>query len=174
MKESRREELKDYLKIFVIGIVAAFMINTTIIVNATVPSGSMKDTIKPGDRIIGFRPAYLFAKPERGDIIIFKFPDDERQLFIKRVIGLPGEKIEIIGGKVYIDGAAEPLEENYVRGTPKGDFGPYEVPEGSYFVMGDNRNDSMDSRAWVHTFVKKEKILGKTMFRYYPKIKRVK
>lgn len=170
----RKEDFKDYIKIFIIGIAAALLINSTIIVNATIPTGSMKNTIQPGDKVIGFRLSYKFNEPERGDIIIFKYPDDETKLYIKRVIGLPGEEIEIKGGKVYVNGVAEPLEEPYIKDEPQGDFGPYEVPEDAYFVMGDNRNNSWDARFWDNTFVKKEKILGKALFQYYPKIRKVK
>ena len=88
---------------------------------------------------------------------------------MKRVIGLPGETVEIKGGEVYIDG--EVLEEPYLDVETIGDFGPYEVPEESYFMMGDNRNDSQDSRYWNNTFVKRNKILGKVYFTYLPKIK---
>ena len=72
--------------------------------------------------------------PERFDIVIFKYPDDESQLFIKRLIGLPGETVEIRDGKVYIDGALEPLDDSFVPEVPTGDYGPYKVPENSYFI----------------------------------------
>lgn len=173
MKKNFNEELWDYIKIFVTAIVIALIFNSTVIVNATIPSGSMENTIHPGDKLIGFRLAYLFGDPERYDVIIFKFPDDETKPFIKRVIGLPGEEIEIKDGKVYVNGAKEPLDDSYVKETPRGDFGPYKVPENSYFVMGDNRNDSWDSRYWDHHFVKESKILGKAMFEYYPDIHKI-
>ena len=82
-----------------------------LIVNAQIPSGSMENTIMPGDRIIGNRLAYTFSDPQRFDIIIFRYPDDESQLFIKRIIGLPGETVEIIDGRIYINGSDEPLED---------------------------------------------------------------
>ncbi|MGN0501454.1 MAG: signal peptidase I [Ruminococcus sp.] len=118
--------------------------------------------------MIGNRLAYTFGDPQRGDIAIFKFPDDESQLFIKRVIGLPGDKIQIIDGLVYVNDSAEPLQEDYLAETPAGDFGPYYVPEDSYFMMGDNRNYSKDSRLWENTYVKRDKILAKAALRYYP------
>lgn len=106
--------------------------------------------------------------PERGDIIIFKFPDDESQNYVKRVIGCPGDTVKIEGGKVYVNG--ELLEEDYLKETWTVATGPYtfEVPEDSYFVMGDNRNNSYDGRYWTNTYVKKSKILGKAIFRYWP------
>ena len=140
----------------VIPVLLALFCSKVLIVNATIPSGSMEDTILPGDRIIGFRLAYLLQEPDREDIIIFRFPDDESQVFIKRVIGLPGETVRIVDGRVYIDGSDTPLDEIYLKEAPQGSFGPYEVPKDSYFVMGDNRNHSHDSRlGWwndeVHT-----------------------
>ena len=122
----------------------------------------------PGDRVFGNRLAYVFSEPERFDIIIFKYPDDESQLFIKRIIGLPGETVEIRGGNIYIDGSEEPLDDVDTKETMEGSFGPYTVPEGCYFVMGDNRNNSRDSRYWEHTFVSEDEIVGKAVFRYWP------
>ena len=137
-----------------------------------------------GDRIFGFRMAYglnfdFFGKhisyktkdPERFDIIIFKFPDDESQLFIKRLIGLPGETVEIRDGKVYINGSDEPLDDSFVPEVPTGNYGPYKVPENSYFMLGDNREYSRDSRFWKNTFVSFDEIVGKALVRYYPSIK---
>ena len=106
--------------------------------------------------------------------MIFKYPDDETQLFIKRVIGLPGETVEIRDGKVYIDGSETPLDDSFTPEPPQGDWGPEVVPEGSYFMLGDNRNRSKDSRFWTNTFVKKEKILGKAVLRYFPSPKLIK
>ena len=103
--------------------------------------------------------------------MIFKYPDDESQLFIKRVIGLPGETVEIIDGKVYIDGSETPLDDSFIPETMRGSFGPYEVPEDCYFMLGDNRNNSKDSRYWENTFVRFDQIVGKAIIRYYPSIK---
>jgi len=100
--------------------------------------------------------------------VIFKYPDNEDELFIKRVIGLPGDKIEIIDGLVYLNDSKEPLEEPYLTVTPVGTYGPYEVPEGHYFMLGDNRNASKDSRLWINPYVAERKILAKAVFRYYP------
>lgn len=108
-KKNIKKEILSYVKIFVIAIAVAIICNTTLIVNATIPSESMEDTIQIGDRIIGFRLSYKIDDPQRGDIIIFKYPDDESQIFIKRIIGLPGETVQIIDGKVYIDDAEVPL-----------------------------------------------------------------
>ena len=83
----------------------------------------------------------------------------------------PGDKVEIIDGKVYINDSETPLEDSYVPETPLGSFGPYEVPENCYFMMGDNRNNSKDSRYWTNTFVRFDQIVGKAEIRYFPSIK---
>jgi len=109
--------------------------------------------------------------PERYDIIIFKYPDDESQLFIKRLIGLPGDTVEIRNGKVFINGVEDEEANSHVPETPTGNYGPYVVPEGSYFMLGDNREHSKDSRFWQNTFVTYDEIVGKAIVRYYPSIK---
>ena len=145
-----------------------FALNKLVYINAVIPSESMQNTILKGDRIIGNRLAYLADDPERFDIVIFKYPDNPSEIFIKRVIGLPGETVEVKDGKVYIDGSSEPLDDSFCPETPEGDFGPYEVPENCYFMMGDNRNNSLDSRYWNNHYVEKDAILAKASFRYWP------
>ena len=156
-------EIWEYVRIVLIVVVAVTLVNQFLIINAVIPSGSMETTIMEGDRIFGNRLAYLNSDPERFDIIIFKYPDDETKTFIKRVIGLPGETVEIRDGKVYINGSAEPLDDSFCPEMPTGDFGPYVVPEDSYFVMGDNRENSHDSRYWVNTYVERSAIMGKAV-----------
>ncbi|MCD7867361.1 MAG: signal peptidase I [Clostridiales bacterium] len=178
------KEVWEYVKMIIIVVLVVLLVNNVILINAKIPSESMENTIMTGDRIFGFRLSYglnidflgfeyhtQWSEPERYDIVIFHYPDDESQLFIKRVIGLPGETVEIKDGKVYIDGAEEPLEDSFVKGTAMGDFGPYEVPEGCYFMLGDNRNNSKDSRYWENTYVRADQIVGKALIRYYPSIK---
>ena len=115
---------------------------------------------------------YLFGEPQRGDIIVFKYPDDPSQYFVKRIIGLPGETVEIIDGVTFIDG--KQLEEDYINDDYRlsnleyEDYGPYQVPENSYFMMGDNRGNSRDSRKWKNTFVEKKAIIGKAWLCYWP------
>ena len=165
-----KQEIAEWVIVVVLAVVFAVVINTFILINARVPSASMENTVMTGDRLFGNRLAYTKNDPERGDIVIFKFPDDESQLFIKRVIGLPGETVDIVDGKIYIDGAETPLNETYLPQEMIGTFGPYEVPEGAFFVLGDNRNYSRDARFWENTYVYKDKILGKASFRYFPHI----
>lgn len=167
-KTSIGKELFQWVLVIIGAVILAFLIDTFVIVNAQIPSGSMENTIMTGDRVFGNRLAYKFSDPERFDIIIFKYPDDESQLFIKRIIGLPGETVEIHNGNIYINGSDTPLEDVDIKEPMEGSFGPYTVPEGCYFVMGDNRNNSRDSRYWENTFVSEDAILGKAVLRYWP------
>ena len=168
VKNSIWKELWEYIKMIIFVIVVVLIVNNVLLINARVPSESMEKTIMTGDRFFGNRLAYLFNDPERFDIVVFKYPDDESQLFVKRVIGLPGETVEIKEGKVYINGSDTPLDEPYLPEPMEGSYGPYEVPEGCYFMMGDNRNNSLDARFWDNKFVAKNKIVAKVLFCYYP------
>lgn len=167
-KASVGKELFQWVLVILGAVILAFLIDTFVIVNAQIPSGSMENTIMTGDRVFGNRLSYKFSDPKRFDIIIFKYPDDESQLFIKRIIGLPGETVEIHDGNIYINGSDTPLEDVDIKEPMEGSFGPYTVPEGCYFVMGDNRNNSRDSRYWENTFVSEDEILGKAVLRYWP------
>lgn len=167
---AKKKEIAEWIVSIVVGVVVAVFINQFILINAKVPSASMENNIMTGDRLFGYRLAYINEEPQRGDIVIFKYPDDERQLFIKRVIGLPGDTVIIIDGKVYINDSEEALNEPYIAQEMIGSFGPYNVPEGHYFMLGDNRNYSRDSRFWENTYVSEDKILGRALFRYSPKI----
>ena len=160
IKNSIWKELWEYIKMIIFVVAVVLIINNVLLINARVPSESMEKTIMTGDRFFGNRLAYLFSDPERFDIVVFKYPDDESQLFVKRVIGLPGETVEIKEGKVYINGSETPLDDSFTPETPIGDYGPYVVPEDSYFMLGDNRNHSGDSRFWKQPYVEKEKIVG--------------
>ena len=174
-KASIKAEVFSWVKVIASAIIIALLVDFFIIANAVVPTGSMETTIPAGSRIMGLRLYYDFKEPERGDIVIFKYPDDESKLFIKRVIGLPGEKVQIKDGKVYINDSEIPLDDSFVPEKPRGSFGPYEVPENSYFVLGDNRNHSKDSRCWKSTsFVTFDEIVGKAVIRYYPSVKLLK
>jgi len=168
-RTSWKKELWEWVKIIVSAAAIAFVLNTFIIANSQVPSGSMENTIMTNDRVIGSRLSYRFGDPERGDIVIFRFPDNEKLYYVKRIIGLPGETVDIAGGHVYLNGSQTPLEEPYLR-EPMIPEAPmhFEVPEGCYFMMGDNRNWSSDARRWQNTYVKREKIIAKVLFRYYP------
>lgn len=181
-----KKEIFSWVKMIVAVLVIVIVLTHFVIINARVPSSSMERTIMTKDRLIGFRFSYWFGDPERGDIVLFKYPVNEDQTFIKRVIGLPGETVRITDGKIYIDDATQPLDENYLpeEWVWENDGYTFHVPEDSYLVLGDNRNYSDDARFWAenaieagkastpeeaqkYTYVKKSAIKGKAIFIYY-------
>lgn len=165
-KSERRKTIFGDVALIVVALVIGLFLNRYVVANAQVPSGSMETTVMAGDRIFVNRLSYLFEEPERGDIVTFIYPDDGKTLYLKRVMGLPGETIQGKDGKIYIDG--EELEHDFTQEVSEDDFGPFTVPEDCYFMMGDNRNDSWDSRYWENTFVEKEDIVGKAIVSYFP------
>lgn len=177
-KKSKKRENIEFLLPIIIAFIIAVLLKTLVFANAVVPTGSMLNTIHEKDRIIASRLAYIKNDPERYDIVIFRYPDNEKEIFVKRVIGLPGERINIKDGIVFVtttDGQTIQLEDDFVTNcVPEGNFGEFVVPEDSYFMMGDNRNSSWDSRFWTNTYVHKSKILGKVKFRYYPTLSEIK
>ncbi len=192
--------IREYAEAIVIAIVLAFVIRVFVVQAFKIPSGSMIPTLLIGDHILVSKMAYglqwptdckvqvsfppmtcysstifwQFGTPARGDIIVFRYPEDEEKDFIKRVIGLPGDTISSHNKVIYING--EPLrDEGFTqrvdpgiidgRINPRDNFGPITVPQGLYFVMGDNRDQSLDSRFWG--FVKANKIKGKAFMSYW-------
>jgi signal peptidase I len=162
-----------YLGIFLIPILLIFLFAAyyafTSIKMFRIPTMSMEPTLEIGDHLLAHMRAYDRTAPQRGEIAIFKYPNDESVISIKRVIGLPGETVEIIERTVYIDG--HPLKEPYVKFTnPESDEErtvPYVLPKDKYFVLGDNRDNSYDSRYWG--FVDRSKFVGKARFLYWAK-----
>ncbi len=186
-KRSLLRELFSLIEIFVVAFLLAQLMTHFVLINAEVPSESMENMIEPGDRLFGFRLAYTFAEPDRFDVVIFRYPVDETQNYIKRVIGLPGEKVEIRDGRIYIDDAVTPLEEPYLpeQWVDDNDGYVFQVPWGCYLMLGDNRNISSDARFWAgnalqdgvakneedaqqYTYVKADQILGRAVLKYYP------
>lgn len=170
-----KKEILSWVCIIISAVAIAYFLNNYIIANSRVPTGSMENTIMSKSRVIGSRLSYIASDPERGDVVIFHYPDDPtgKTFFVKRIIGMPGETVTVIDGKVYIDDSDTPLEEPYLPEPMEGSYGPYTVPEGSYFVMGDNRNNSMDARFWKNTYVEKDRIIAKVLFSYFPSIKKI-
>lgn len=169
VKRKRRTIFREIINNVVMILIAlgiGFFLNKYVIANAQVPTSSMETTVMAGDRILVNRLSYVFGEPKRGDIVTFIYPDDGETLYLKRVMGLPGETIAGQDGVVYIDG--RPLEEDFTQEVSEEDFGPYTVPAGTYFMMGDNRNDSWDSRYWEHKFVERKDIIGKAELSYFP------
>ncbi len=167
-KKSFLKSVLDTIFTLVLCLIIAKFITGVIIVNAKVPSQSMETTVMTGDRLIANRLAYINSSPERGDVVVFEAPDDPETLYIKRIIGMPGDTIQIVDGKLYINEVLQ--DEPYINEPMVGDFGPYFVPEGCYFMMGDNRNHSTDARYWNNTYVPEDTILGKALFTYYPSV----
>jgi len=156
------------LKTLGLSVVLAFGIRTFIAEARYIPSSSMEPTLQINDRLIIDKLSYDFSPPKRGDVIVFNPTPNLKQqnfkdAFIKRVIGLPGETVEIKNGQVYVDGSA--LNEPYIA-APAKQWNPVVVPPDSYLVLGDNRNNSFDSRYWG--FVPRNSIIGRAVFRFYP------
>ena len=167
MEETKKINWVNELVPYAVIVVVVLLIRIFILVNAFIPSPSMENTMMTGSRVLGLKTAYWFSEPQRGDIIVFHAPDEPETLYVKRLIGLPGETVEIEDGVVYIDGEA--LEEGYL--AEEMEWEPYmifEVPEGCYFMMGDNRNVSDDARYWYNTYLSKDAIVGKVYLEYWP------
>lgn len=168
---ARKSVLREYAEALIIAVLLALVIRTFVVQAFKIPSGSMLPTLQIGDHILVNKFIYYFAPLKRGDIIVFKFPQDETRDFIKRVIGLPGETVEIRGKQVLINGV--PLSEPYAvysdgpfaRAGDRDRLGPIVVPPGKLFMMGDNRDHSMDSRVWG--FLDMPKIKGKAFIVYF-------
>lgn len=161
-----KDEIIEWVKAIVIAFVLALLIRGYIFEPMIVPTGSMIPTIQINDRILVNKFIYRFKDLSRGDVVVFKYPDDPGQTFVKRLIGVGGDVIEIEDGLLYRNGKA--VKEPYLNEAMLGDFGPYEVPEDHFFMMGDNRNNSRDSRLWDNKFVARSEIIGKATYRIWP------
>ncbi|BAY61448.1 signal peptidase I [Calothrix brevissima NIES-22] len=162
---------QENLILMAIALVLAFAIRTFIAEPRYIPSDSMLPTLHTGDRLVVEKISYRFHPPQTGDIVVFQPPEElqrrgypQDQAFIKRVIGQPGETVSVARGKVYLDGKA--LAEDYIAEPANSPYSPHTVPEGEFFVMGDNRNDSNDSRYWG--FLPQKYIIGRATFRFWP------
>ncbi len=184
--DRRKSVVREYAESIIIAIVLALVIRTFVVQAFKIPSGSMEDTLLIGDHILVNKLAYglqipyldfrvqsfgLFGDPRRGDIIVFPFPRDPSRDFIKRVIGLPGDRVQVRHHRAYVNG--EPLKEPYIKlddraaiqSSRYSDWGPEMVPPGKLFVMGDNRDNSADSRDWG--FLDSEKVKGRAFMIYW-------
>ena len=176
----KKSTLREYVEAAVIAVLLALFIRAFVVQAFKIPSGSMEPTLLVGDHILvnkfiyGVKLPYLqttlipISKPKRGDVIVFIYPEDRSKDFIKRVIGLPGDKIQVQGEQVLING--KPYDDKHAYydeggGNVNRSFGPVVVPKDDYFVMGDNRDHSMDSRFWG--FVSSKDILGKAFIIYW-------
>lgn len=173
--------LKEYVEAAGFALVAALIIRSSILGAYKIPSGSMLETLQIGDHLFVNKLSYdvkipfwgksIFAvgDPERGDVIVFKYPKDESIDYIKRIVGVPGDEIAVIDKQLYRNG--EPVKEDYIKFTssmfesPRDAMPPVRVPKDKFFVMGDNRDNSQDSRYWG--FVDRDAIRGKAFIIYW-------
>ena len=171
MKKKTLNWIRELVETVAVALVLAFLIRTFIVQTFYIPSGSMEPTLLVGDRIMAYKIFYGLNHVQRGDIIVFKFPLNPKKDFIKRVIGLPGDTVEIIDKKVYINGKklVEPYavhRDNWDIGFPRDEYGPVKVPPNSLFVLGDNRDSSEDSSYWG--YVPEKNIVGRAFLIYWP------
>lgn len=164
------EEKRSGFTRFVIDIVETLILSIVLFVaiNAVsarirVDGASMEPTLQSGEFVIVNKLSYLFGEPTTGDVIVFHFPRDPDQEYIKRIIGLPGDRVEINNGEVYVNDQL--LDEDYIAASPVYED-TWEVPGDSLFVLGDNRNNSSDSHNWGT--VPMEYVIGKATFVYWP------
>jgi signal peptidase I len=172
-KVREKSVIRQYTEAFLIAILLALVIRTFVVQAFKIPSGSMLPTLQIGDHLLVNKFLYWFTDPQRGDVIVFKFPQDEGRDFIKRVIALPGDKVEVRGKRVYVND--KPVQESYAvhldpsmqenPHSPRDNFAPVQAPPGQLFMMGDNRDYSMDSRFWGFLDIKK--IKGKAFIIYW-------
>ncbi len=172
---SRQQQQGSWLgelgRTIALSIILALGIRTFVAEARWIPSESMVPTLKVNDKLIVDKLSYDFTDPNRGDIVVFSPTDNIKQrnpelkdAFIKRIIGLPGDKVEVKGERVYIND--QPLREKYIEDSPHYQFGPVTVPPNSYLVLGDNRNNSWDSHFWG--FVPRDHIIGRAIVRFWP------
>lgn len=133
---------------------------------AIVPSASMVPTLPSPSFILVNHLATEFGNPFRGEVVLFPWPDNPKEIFVKRIIGMPGDTVYMKSGYVYING--KKLIEPYIHVNTVGTFGPYHVPPNDYFMLGDNRNNSEDSRYWKKTYVSRQSIIGQAQYILLP------
>jgi len=188
----RKSTIREYLESICIAVVLALFVRTFVVQAFKIPTGSMENNLLIGDHLLvnkfvfaptrtGLERMLLPIDPiRRGDILVFKFPEDPDRDFIKRVIGLPGETLEMREKKIYINGTSidepyvhflfpagnrSPGDEDFTEASVQRNYGPVTVPEGHYFMMGDNRDNSQDSRYWG--FLTRDYVKGKALFIYF-------
>ena len=158
-----QKELRSWIYLICIAFVISFLLRAYVIQPYRVQMTSMVATLEPNDLVLVEKVSYRFSKPHRGDVVVFIPPNNPRDKYIKRIIGLPGETVSVQSGVVYING--KPLQEPYVD-SPMSDMPEVKVPYDSVFVMGDNRSVSLDSRAFGP--VKISSIIGRAVVVYWP------
>jgi signal peptidase I len=180
-----KSAVRDYAESVFIALIIALFIRTFVVQSFKIPSGSMEETLAIGDHLLvnkfiyGIKAPFIdrtlldIGSPKRGDVVVFEYPKDESRDFIKRVVGTPGDIIEIRDKKVFVNGEPyinphEVFKTSEIlpkEQSPRDNFGPVKVPDNAYFVMGDNRDNSYDSRFWG--FVGKDHIKGRAFIKYW-------
>ncbi len=157
--------IKEWIIPILVALVIVLLLNKFVFILVTVPTGSMEDTIIPGDRLY-VNEIFDINKAERGEIIVFRSLELDNKRLVKRLIGLPGDKVEVKeDGSVIVNG--EKLYEPYVIGST-GQAKTFNVPEKCYFFLGDNRPISYDARFWNNPYISEDQIIGKVLFRFFP------
>ncbi|HET7263925.1 MAG TPA: signal peptidase I [bacterium] len=160
-----RTSIVETLDACIFAAVLSLVIITFVVQAFYIPSGSMEPTLMINDRILVAKFLYRFEPIQRGDVIVFRYPLNPQRDFVKRVMGLPGDRAQLKEGVVYISGQRI-SEKGYTIKPDFGNYGPVAVPQGEYFVLGDNRNNSEDSRFFG--YVPRANIIGKAIFIYWP------
>jgi len=169
MTEKEENPIVELVKTIVSALILAGGIRSCVAEARFIPSESMLPTLEIDDRLIIEKISYHFRKPKRGDVVVFSPTDtlkeqDYKEAFIKRVIGIPGDVIKVENGNVFVNN--QKLTEQYIHEPPEYKYSPITVPEGQYFVLGDNRNNSYDSHHWG--FVPLENLIGRAAVRFWP------
>lgn len=171
-KATLKREAKEWLHSIAVALVLTLIIRTYVVQAFKIPSGSMRPTLLEGDKLFVNKYIYRFEKPQRGDIIVFRFPGDPKKDFIKRLVAMEGEQVEIRDGKIYVNDKVLDDPKSFGKffyfnhepfGSPNEKLS---VPPGCYYVLGDNSANSTDSRFWG--FVPKKNVLGRAFFRWWP------
>lgn len=164
MSKKYKRILRELVETALMTAVVFVFLVTFVVQGFKVYGSCMEPNLYTGERLLGNKFIYRFEKPNRGDVVVFRFPANPRKIFVKRIIALPDDILEIRAGKVYVNGST--LDEPYLINTPHGDFPPQKVPKACVFVLGDNRDASNDSRSWGNLPMKN--IQAKAWLRYWP------
>lgn len=163
-KPAARSALREIVETILFTLLIYALIRTFLFENYRVVGRSMEPTLENDQFLVVNKLSYRLHAPQRGDIIVFRDPRDEGRKLIKRVIGLPGERVAVRDGQVFVNGS--PLDEPYISSPPRYSQAAQLIPEGHYFVLGDNRNNSSDSHSWGT--LPDQEIVGKAWVSYWP------